>query len=209
MKTLKFEYKNYKGETSIREIEPRNLKFDITPNIKEPEWLLEGKDLNKQEDRCFVLKNIQRMVDNSIQRFYCATVYVIDEQKRFLMLHHKKLNKWVPPGGKIDLNETPDAAAVRECFEETGVKVKLFGNKTQVESGLMCPYGVQLNVISPGVREHIDMIYLAIPEEATSLKISEREAYNLDWYSLKDIKKLDTFQSVIQWCEFFATLECH
>ena len=143
-------------------------------------------------------------LDNNIHRIYCVTVYVIDEQKRFLMLHHKKTNKWVPPGGKIDLNETPDAAAIRECFEETGVKVKLLGNKTPVDGGLMCPYGVQLNVVQPGVLEHIDVIYLATPEGEANLQISEREAHALGWYTLEEVKKLDTFVSVIQWCEFFG-----
>ena len=28
------------------------------------------------------------------------------------------------PGGRVDVNETPENAAIRECFEETGVKCK-------------------------------------------------------------------------------------
>lgn len=33
-------------------------------------------------------------------------------------------NKWVHPGGHIKKGETPEEAAVRECWEETGIKVK-------------------------------------------------------------------------------------
>jgi 8-oxo-dGTP diphosphatase len=32
---------------------------------------------------------------------------------------------WEFPGGKIEPNETPEAAAVRECFEEAGIDVEV------------------------------------------------------------------------------------
>ena len=73
----------------------------------------------------------------------------------------------------------------------------------------MCPYGVQVNVIEPGVKEHIDLSYFATPEGTIELKISEREAYALGWYTVEEIKKLDTFPSVIQWCEFFYNKNCN
>ena len=204
MKSLKFEYTNYKGETKIREVTPKNLKFGVTPHITEPEWPLEATDLKKNEDRCFVLKNIQRMIDDNVQRFFCVTVYVVDSKKRFLMLLNKKLNKWVPPGGKVDRNETPDEAALRECFEETGINIKLVGNKTPVEGGLYCPYGVQLNVITPNFRDHVDLIYLGHPIKEEPLKISEREASDIGWFSLSEVLNLNTFPSVIQWCKNFV-----
>jgi len=31
---------------------------------------------------------------------------------------------WKFPGGKVEDNETPEAAAVRECYEETGISIK-------------------------------------------------------------------------------------
>ena len=31
---------------------------------------------------------------------------------------------WEIPGGKIDENETPQEAAIRECFEETGIRCR-------------------------------------------------------------------------------------
>ena len=207
MKPLKFEYTNYKGETKIREVHPKGLKFGVTPHISEPEWLLEALDLKKNADRCFVLNNIQRIVDDKIQRFFCVTVYVMNDEKRFLMLLNKKLNKWVPPGGKVDRNETPDEAAIRECFEETGVKIVLTGEKTPVEGGLICPYGIQLNTIVPDSRDHVDLIYLGDPPKEATLNVSEREASDLGWFSLSEVLNLNTFDSVKQWCGFFETFK--
>lgn len=204
MKSLKFEYTNHKGESKIFDTAPKGLKFGVTPNIAEPEWLLEATDLRKNEDRYFVLKNIQRMIDEKVQRFFCVTVYVMDN-KNFLMLFNKKLGKWVPPGGKIDRNETPEEAALRECFEETGINIGLIGKKTPIDGGLICPYGVQLNTIVPDLREHVDLIYLGSPvSEKEMLKMSEREASDIGWFSLSEVLKLNTFNSIKQWCEFFS-----
>lgn len=36
---------------------------------------------------------------------------------------HPQANLWCPPGGKIDPHETTADAAIRELFEETGIKI--------------------------------------------------------------------------------------
>lgn len=176
----------------------------MTPHITEEEWLLEATDIQKNADRRFVLKNIQRMVDHEVQRFFCVTVYIMDDQKCFLMLHNRKLNKWVAPGGKVDRGETPDHAAVRECLEETGINIDLLGEKTPVVGGLICPYGIQLNPIIPNSRDHVDLVYLGRPQANQILNRSEREASDIGWFTLEEIKHLDTYESTIQWCEFFS-----
>lgn len=138
-------------------------------------------------------------------RLLCSTVYVMDNKKRFLMLHHRKLNKWVPPGGKVDRHETPDEAAIRECFEETGVAIMLANKPTPVSGGLPCPFGCELNAIKPGL-DHVDLIYLGKPQDTTALTISEREAHDIGWFTLEEVMALDTFDSVREWCTFFYSL---
>lgn len=135
-------------------------------------------------------------------RLWCVTVYVFNESgTECLLMDHRKLGKWMPPGGKIDPNELPDTAALRETFEETGLRVKLVGGKTPVDGGLARTYGVQQNVVIPGEREHIDLIYAAVPVVESSLKVSEREAAGLKWFPVEKVLEQDfnTFESVKQW----------
>lgn len=52
-----------------------------------------------------------------------ASAVVIDEEDHthVLLHHHRRLRRWLQPGGHVDLNETVTQAAVREVLEETGV----------------------------------------------------------------------------------------
>jgi 8-oxo-dGTP pyrophosphatase MutT (NUDIX family) len=61
-----------------------------------------------------------------MERLICVTIYVFNKDiTKALFIDHRKLRKWLPPGGKVDPNETPEDAALRECLEETGLQVTL------------------------------------------------------------------------------------
>ncbi|WP_201258083.1 NUDIX hydrolase [Piscirickettsia litoralis] len=41
---------------------------------------------------------------------------------KILLVDHKNAQLWLPPGGHVEVNESPKAAAKRECFEELGIE---------------------------------------------------------------------------------------
>ncbi len=140
-------------------------------------------------------------------RLMCVTVYIFNpEGSQTLLINHRKLGRWVPPGGKIDPNEIPDVAAIREVKEETGLDVKLIGEIAPVPGGYIRPFGVQLNEVIPGSKEHIDLIYIAVPIGNTKLQVCEREAADLKWFTIAETQnhELNTFPSVRTWAQKFA-----
>lgn len=49
-----------------------------------------------------------------------------ENRKEILLIKRRDVPVWVLPGGGIDKGELPEEAAVREMYEETGYKVKIF-----------------------------------------------------------------------------------
>lgn len=59
-------------------------------------------------------------------RHFTASAIVFDAPlEHVLLVHHKKIGKWLYPGGHVDENQTPAEAAMREVEEETGVHTQV------------------------------------------------------------------------------------
>lgn len=50
---------------------------------------------------------------------------IIIEEGKILLLHRKDENHWEVPGGKVEEDESPTQAAIREAEEEIGVEIEL------------------------------------------------------------------------------------
>ncbi len=113
---------------------------------------------------------------------------------------------WVPPGGHIEPHEVPDAAAIREVLEETGVRVRLIG-EPQVSRAvdepilLVRPEGIQLENIRPD-HEHIDLIYYAALQEEAEFDIRNTDEGDLTgWYRLSELESMGVNAEVRHWSE--------
>ncbi len=142
-----------------------------------------------------------------IQEFI-GTGYVLNpSHTKILLIHHKKFDKWLPPGGHCDENEAPHEAALREVHEETGIKARFISGEkldlhNKLEEEVPTPTFVLKEFIEGkyGKGEdhyHIDFIYLMVHEE-TEPSIKEGEIVNAGWFDKKEIEKLSTFPGVVK-----------
>ena len=58
-KEVKILYTNYRGETKIRKIVPKEIVFISNEWHKEKQWCLIALDLDKQAERTFACKDIK------------------------------------------------------------------------------------------------------------------------------------------------------
>ena len=87
-----------------------------------------------------------------------------------LLIHHKRIGAWLPPGGHVEELELPHEAVVREVFEETGVTVEVM-SQTLVDTGdpdafllpqPLCMHAVK--AVEKGIPcYHVDIAYLCRP----------------------------------------------
>jgi predicted DNA-binding transcriptional regulator YafY len=59
IKEVKILYKNWKGETKIRKIIPKEIIFSSNEWHKEEQWILIAFDVDKQAERNFACKDIK------------------------------------------------------------------------------------------------------------------------------------------------------
>lgn len=138
-----------------------------------------------------------------LTREFTVAVFVVRGEE-VLLLFHRKLQKWLPPGGHIDLPELPDEAALREVFEETGVRVRLIGDPAlpvDTPRQLVRPAGIQLEDIGPG-HQHIDLIYYAVPdpiEQEPTGNLAECE--ECGWFTRAGIAAIRVPDDVRRWAD--------
>lgn len=123
---------------------------------------------------------------------FTVSLFIVQDEK-VLLVHHKKLDRWLPIGGHIELEEDPEQAAYREAKEECGLEVELVGERQPTtEEGtraLVRPRFLDIHRVSP-THEHIGIIYLARPKSG-QVTLAPSEHHAIRWCSQADLEALD------------------
>ena len=135
---------------------------------------------------------------------FTVAIFVVHDGK-ILLIHHRKLYKWLPLGGHIELDEDPEQAALREAKEESGLDVELLGERPPTTSpgtrALIAPRFLDIHRINE-THEHIGLIYWARPAapaghdgahgvtRPTSIALATEEHHDIRWCSVAELEKL-------------------
>lgn len=142
---------------------------------------------------------------------YVATGYIYDQHTaRFLLVQHKKLGKWLAPGGHLEAGEEPHAGALREVREEIGRAGRIIDMLATPQVGtpsvpqLPSPFCVLAETIPAGPHDsehiHLDFVYVVEINANETLNLSDAEVASAQWFTLEEIANLNTYENVRSVC---------
>ncbi len=111
-----------------------------------------------------------------------VTASAIAVGRRGVVLHrHRRLHRWMQPGGHIDPGETPEEAVLRECAEETGLEVSHPATGAQL---------LHVDVHrSAGEHVHLDLRYLVWAADADPAP-APGESQEVAWFDWPDAQAI-------------------
>lgn len=139
------------------------------------------------------------------EKHYTSTVFLITEEKprQVLLMHHKKLDCWMPPGGHQENMENPYETAIREVKEETGIDIAKHLPQPEVldDRAISLPlpeFLLEEQIDARGDQPdhfHLDMTYVvAIPHQES--KNAEAESNDLQWFGFDQLDSIKMFKNV-------------
>ena len=152
------------------------------------------------------------------QHDHTVTAFIVrdDMDEPRLLLHmHRKLNRLLPPGGHIELDETPWAALSHEVNEEAGYvidELEILQPKLRLSavSGIVVhPRPILHNTHDfSDTHFHTDLDYLLIAHQAPLNQPQAGESTDLRWLTLGEIRALspeDTYDNIREIAEYIFT----
>jgi 8-oxo-dGTP pyrophosphatase MutT (NUDIX family) len=114
------------------------------------------------------------------------------ERTHALLVHHRRLGRWLQPGGHCDGSPDVLATALREVLEETGIcAAPVMPAIFDVDAHDIPPRGAE------PAHVHYDIRYLA-EAPLTAQPVVSPESRDVRWVALEEISRLSTDDSVLR-----------
>ncbi|MBI2637632.1 MAG: NUDIX domain-containing protein [Candidatus Sungbacteria bacterium] len=117
---------------------------------------------------------------------------LIVHKNKVLLIHHKKLKKWLPVGGHSELDEDIEEALFREIEEESGLKknqIQIIGKRPDITQAglrpLINPSFLDIHTISKTHR-HLEFRYV-IKAKTDKVCLAKREHKNIKWFTFNEL----------------------
>jgi 8-oxo-dGTP pyrophosphatase MutT (NUDIX family) len=132
-----------------------------------------------------------------------AEVFVVYKNTVLIRLHDK-YKIWIAPGGHIELDETPQEAAVREVKEETGLDVELYdGNKVANLNGsgkmkqLIPPMFMNIHNVDENHR-HLPFVYFGTVKTNEIVQPDNEEKGECRWFTKEELIAADHIEDTVK-----------
>jgi 8-oxo-dGTP pyrophosphatase MutT (NUDIX family) len=122
--------------------------------------------------------------------FTGSAVVVSAAGDRVLLLHHRKLDRWLQPGGHAESGEREGGmVALREAHEETGIEGLV------LHPSAPRPLDVDVHPIpargDEPAHRHLDLRYLVVAPPYGTARLAAEEARALRWFTWADLSAID------------------
>lgn len=109
---------------------------------------------------------------------FVISAFVVHDGK-VLLVNHPRYGKWICVGGHVELDEDPDTALEREVLEETGLNVRILGEKPDIVTGgghfLRTPQYMHVHEAN-APHKHIALIYFVVSDSSEFVLSDEHSA---------------------------------
>ena len=127
------------------------------------------------------IMNLRKYIGHKPIIMTSACVLVVNNKKQLLLQKRKDNGFWAYPGGSMELGESFDKCAVREVFEETGLKcldLKLFTAESGEQMHYTYPNGDEVYIA--------EIVYICDKYEG-KLKVQEDEVVEQRFFDLSQL----------------------
>ena len=162
-----------------------NYKSDFE---EESEFKMRFIDLFNSNSKCFSRESLTGHIT--------ASAFIFDKnQRKILLIHHKKLNKWLQPGGHCDGDPNVFEVAKKEVWEETGLN-------SVISDGEIFDLDIHTIPERKGVpeHEHFDVRFLFFADSNIPL-VQNHETIDLGWIDITLIRNFSEEKSILRMAE--------
>jgi 8-oxo-dGTP pyrophosphatase MutT (NUDIX family) len=131
-----------------------------------------------------------------------ASAWILNPTRsKILLTHHRKLDKWLQPGGHADGNPDTLGVALREAQEESGIQ-----DVRQLSSEI---FDLDIHEIpaTPTFPAHLHYDVRYVLQAAHTTFVVSEESFDLAWANIKTLEQFTDDDSVVRMREKWLNLQ--
>lgn len=142
--------------------------------------------------RAFIAREPDAFARSRAGGHVTASAWIVDtEREHALLLHHRKLERWLQPGGHADGDADLRAAALREAREESGLRTLRFASEGIYDLDI---HAIPARAAEPA-HEHFDVRFALEADRREPVRGND-ESHDVRWISLGELAAFGIDDSV-------------